>query len=78
MTMEHGHVAQAQAPLGGTLRMPAAPPPPPMRGLPESLTTPTSPGPALQCRRMTLPFGAHTPLRRTLRQPERVNLGRAG
>lgn len=39
--------AKAPAPFGGTLQLPAQPPPPPMRGVPGSLTTPTSPSPLL-------------------------------
>ena len=69
MTMDTATSPQARAPLGGTLRMPAAPPPPPTRGLPDSLTTPTSPGPALGGARMTQPFGAPTPAAGPFGQP---------
>ncbi|MBK7581783.1 MAG: Hsp70 family protein [Myxococcales bacterium] len=47
MTMDTATSPQAQAPFGGTMRMPQQPPPPPARGLPGSLATPTSPNPAL-------------------------------
>jgi len=50
MTMDTATSPQANAPpppFGGTLQMQQQPPPPPMRGVPGSLTTPTSPNPAL-------------------------------